>query len=549
MKLTRHDIGGELISIITKGMYADPKDALREYVQNGVDAMAETISIKIRHNNISITDDGHGMDKIIMRKAIRVGISDKNPKKSVGFMGIGIYSSLHLCEKLCIYSKTKDEKPHQLTINFAEIRFDLENQKDSKIESSTELEQQIDLQTLLENNIEFTELDEFEFPKTGTRIEMLGLDSNFFGSLSKYDEVAEYLERVVPLPFSPDFMHGAKIQKYITEICKKNNALFRTIDLLLDINGNEQKLYRPYKDSDFRDKAHPDDAPLEPKFYELNSAEGFMGLAWGCLNNGRRTIPNGKVRGFIIKKHGFTIGKREDLIIHYGRPTYFNRYVGEFIAVHPKLLPNGPRTDFEHSSIRTTFYGVLQQTANRFNKVADEYQEHQKAEEDLFSAIEKYNEITAQIEFFQDNGDKLLDFFQTLNTINISLKKKLDAEKLKGANIEKAHEAIKGINGLLDDIKSYLDIKKNKKKKATVANNANTIAKIITPNSVKPSEPAAESLIEVIQMIGLELSSDLKTIIDIIDEKFIKTQSSSREDYVKKLNELREDIEEIYESE
>jgi len=34
MKLTRHDIGGELNSIITKGMYADPKDALREYVQN-----------------------------------------------------------------------------------------------------------------------------------------------------------------------------------------------------------------------------------------------------------------------------------------------------------------------------------------------------------------------------------------------------------------------------------------------------------------------------------------------------------------------------------
>lgn len=549
MKLTRHDIGGELISIITKGMYADPKDALREYVQNGVDALAETISIKIRHNSISITDDGHGMNKIVMRKAIRVGISDKNPKKSVGFMGIGIYSSLHLCDKLCIYSKTKDERPHQLTLNFADIRFDLENQKDLKLEGQSESEQQIDLQTLLENNIEFTELDDFEFPKTGTRIEMIGLDGNFFGTLSKYEEVSEYLERVVPLPFSPEFVHGAKIQKHILDICRKNNAVFRTIDLFLDINGNEQRLFRPYKDSDFRDKSHPDDSPLEPKFYELNSAEGFLGLAWGCLNNGRRTIPNGKVRGFIIKKQGFTIGKREDLIVHYGRPTYFNRYVGEFIAVHPKLLPNGPRTDFEHSSIRTTFYGVLQQIAIKFNKVADEYQEHQKAEEDLYSAIEKYNEITAQIEFFQDNGDKLLDFFQTLNTINSSLKKKLDADKLKGSNNEKAHETIKGINGLLEDIKSYLDIKKNKKRKVTVTNNSSIIAKIITPNLIKPLEPSAENLIEVIQMIGLELNTDLKTIIDIIDEKFIKSQSFSREDYLKKLNDLKQDIEEIYESE
>lgn len=547
MKLTRHDIGGELISIITKGMYADPKDALREYVQNGVDALAETISIKIRYNNISITDNGHGMDKIVMRKAIRVGISDKNPKRSVGFMGIGIYSSLHLCDTLCIYSKTDGEKPHLLTFNFANIRFNLENQKDSKIDGQIEITQQIDLQTLLEDNIEFKELEVFEFPKTGTRIEMIGLDSNFFGSLSKYEEVSEYLERVVPLPFSPEFSYGGKIQKYIQDVCRRNNATFRTIDLFLDINGNEQKLFRPYKDSDYKDRSHPDDFPLEPRVYEMNSAEGFLGLAWGCLNNGRRTIPNGKVRGFIIKKQGFTIGKREDLIIHFGRPTYFNRYVGEFIAVHPKLLPNGPRTDFEHSSIRTTFYGVLQQTANKFNRVADEYQEYQKAEEDLFSAIEKYNEITAQIEFFQDNGDKLLDFFQTLNTINLSLKKKLEADKLRAENASKANETIKGINRLLDDIKSYLDIKKNKKKK--VVTNSNAVSKIITPNTVKPAEPSAESLNEVIQMVGLEIFNDLRTIIDIIDEKFIKSQSYSREDYVKKLNDLRQDIEEIYESE
>ena len=69
MKLTQHDIGGEIISILTKGMYADPKDALREYVQNGVDANAKTIDIKIRQNNIIIEDTGDGMDKTSMRKA------------------------------------------------------------------------------------------------------------------------------------------------------------------------------------------------------------------------------------------------------------------------------------------------------------------------------------------------------------------------------------------------------------------------------------------------------------------------------------------------
>ena len=43
-------------------MCPDPKDALREYVQNGVDADAKNINIKIRQNSIIVDDDGYGMD-------------------------------------------------------------------------------------------------------------------------------------------------------------------------------------------------------------------------------------------------------------------------------------------------------------------------------------------------------------------------------------------------------------------------------------------------------------------------------------------------------
>ena len=58
IKLTKHDIGAEIISILTKGMYFDPRDALREYVQNGIDANAQNIEIKIRGNSIVVEDDG-----------------------------------------------------------------------------------------------------------------------------------------------------------------------------------------------------------------------------------------------------------------------------------------------------------------------------------------------------------------------------------------------------------------------------------------------------------------------------------------------------------
>lgn len=122
MRFNKFDIGAEIIAILTIGMYPDPKDALREYIQNGVDAKANHIDVKIYQNNIIVHDNGYGMDYHTLRKAARIGVSDKNPSKDVGFMGIGIYSAYHLCDKLTITSKKKGNTPNKLTINFAEMK-------------------------------------------------------------------------------------------------------------------------------------------------------------------------------------------------------------------------------------------------------------------------------------------------------------------------------------------------------------------------------------------------------------------------------------------
>ena len=217
MKINRSDIGAEVISILTKGMYPDPKDALREYVQNGVDADAKNINIKIRQNSIIVDDDGYGMDYQVLRSAIRVGISEKNPSKNVGFMGIGIYSSFHLCDKLTIYSRGKENIPNKLEIDFGSMKAVLEDQKEKRIKGKIKTEDLIDLQSFLENHISLSEnrkLTDEEFPTQGTRVELTGLETEFYSALSDFEEVAEYLRNVIPLHFDKhNFSYAERVRK------------------------------------------------------------------------------------------------------------------------------------------------------------------------------------------------------------------------------------------------------------------------------------------------------------------------------------------------
>lgn len=180
MKLSKYDIGGEIIAILTRGMYPDPRDALREYVQNGIDAKAKNINVKIRQDSIIIEDDGFGMDYDTLRKAMRVGISDKNPNTDVGFMGIGIYSSYHLCDELAIYSRKNNNDPYAMVIDFHYMRQVLSKQREKRQKDEITSEELIDLQTLLSKAISLKKISSDSFPSTGTTIELLGLDPLFF---------------------------------------------------------------------------------------------------------------------------------------------------------------------------------------------------------------------------------------------------------------------------------------------------------------------------------------------------------------------------------
>ena len=94
------DVGAELLDILSRGLYTDPFDAVREYVQNAVDAGAREIIITHTGTALLIRDNGSGMGWDDLKNARRFGVSVKDTTKDIGFRGIGIYSSYGIAGKL-----------------------------------------------------------------------------------------------------------------------------------------------------------------------------------------------------------------------------------------------------------------------------------------------------------------------------------------------------------------------------------------------------------------------------------------------------------------
>jgi DNA mismatch repair ATPase MutL len=93
-------------------------DALREYIQNSIDAHTQTIELIVDPSTITVSDDGKGMSREEARNSIRLGISNKNPIEHVGFRGIGIYSAFNLCNRLEVFTKSEDESLSWFSVNW-----------------------------------------------------------------------------------------------------------------------------------------------------------------------------------------------------------------------------------------------------------------------------------------------------------------------------------------------------------------------------------------------------------------------------------------------
>ncbi len=384
------EVGGELLDILSRGLYSDAKDALREYVQNGVDAKARNIIITVDGSRAVIRDDGTGMDLNEMRDARRFGLSAKSPMQAVGFRGIGIYSAFGICEEMTISSR--QEGMSGLVgwrFRFGEMRRLLESDK------SFDIRQGIGLPGLM---LEYTEL--FEEPYRGspddhfTVVELEGIDEEYRAQLNDASEVNNYLLNTVPVAFGTEG-YGGTVNGWLVDHVDLNPVRVTLriadevdIDVLPPVAAS---VYRP----EIGWINHPDGTP--------------MAFVWYALSTNGRQIPSQDegtmVSGFLLKMKGFTLGRRDLLKPLWpatGGRSLYHHYTGEVHLLDSgRLYPNAARDDLESNPGKQLFEKQLSDFFYPMSRKARAMQARARAER-LLDSMEG---IVAQLRIEKDAPD------------------------------------------------------------------------------------------------------------------------------------------------
>ena len=530
VKFDKQDIGGEILPILTSGLYRNKLDALREYVQNAIDAKCKKIEIVIDPDTIMVDDNGIGMNFKEARNAIKLGISEKNPKENVGFRGIGIYSAYNLCNRLDIYTRSESDK------NCNVMHFDFKSAREVLAEDAerkkNNLETTVYLEKLLESTI-YVDIDQANtLTRPGTRAIMSELLDEVYEELNDWDRVENYLRDVVPLPFAEGFKHSTEIES------KLEQADYKIVPLTLQIGNNRENITRPYYNKMFEHGGKH-----APMFFDIADGKQHFGFAWVCLNDARKVLRDVKLRGLLIKKKGFSISGRYFLEPYFTRPIFNRRITGEVIIQNIDLIPNAARSDFEHNSTRQSFLLALPKFTKKLSDWADGIQKEDKAREILGDVLIRLREINSELPHIKRDRELLLKRNVQLHYCEYDLR--THSNTLKRIENDPYEEAKALLKECQDFVKSALIERRQDQEMME-----EKIIRSIQRETDKPTdtekdraEDAPKNLIDVIEDSGLSISTEMTALLVYLDDNFLHP-SMKEEEYKGMLNQLSEYLEE-----
>jgi hypothetical protein len=367
---------GTVLDALSKGLYPDKRNVIREFVQNSCDAVREfdrrtgvtsvdPIEVRIQPPSITICDRGIGMSRKKVSEYRYVGFSEKDTTENVGFRGIGTISGIAVARRIVVTStQFGHDEAFTVEIDGDGMWNSLKEQRNAPLDNLMTRFTSVKRQPAKPD-------DHYTF----VQLERIRPDSR---ELFDAGILAEHLQQCLPLPFNPEFLEG----KAISQELRTNVPDYFEGAVTLD----DRPLYKPF----LVEGQHPE---YETIFFGEDT-EKVLAFCWHIKHALPGQFSDERNRGLVYRVKNFAIGTA-----HLTRETLWRStparafyYFGEIHLMDGGLVPSADRMHFEDNEARQRMYERCSRIAKVLNKRAGVESERDRLVSALDQADEKYRD-------------------------------------------------------------------------------------------------------------------------------------------------------------
>jgi molecular chaperone HtpG len=473
-------IGAFVLETLTTGMYRNPLDALREYVQNAVDSIRAAeresvikpgagrikLSLSEKGRTLRLKDNGIGVTASdVTSRLVNIGMSAKSLDTDAGFRGIGRLAGIAYCDKLIFKTQCRGEGV------ISTVTFDAQSLRQAMSPKNREVEE---LASVVDKHIVVT-AEKARKEDNFFEVVMQGINSSGNQFLSAKD-VRSYLEQVAPLPLDTQSFHHSKS---FYDWIKKAGITLSEVSVIIDDNGTPYELYKPYKKITYPTAQGNNRVHVKGlRFFPEDATGNSPFWLWYAETNCPGIIGNDAVAGLRLRKSNIAIGLSERMtdIFRLASESYarFNRYfMGEVHIQDSSVIPNAHRDDFEETPEWLAIREQLVQFARERSKEAYSLSDGRNADiEKLISTADKQlEEVTKKQRTGLASKTEQTKLEENIGKCIVKLeaarkadRPKIEIERLskKQKEMQEAQNIIKETEFTTQNLKSSLDKKQRK---------------------------------------------------------------------------------------
>lgn len=333
-------VGGDMLRLVTAGMYDNPLVIYREYLQNAADSFASfgdgtgsvSVTIEPVESQVTIMDDGTGLSPTdAVRRLVHIGNSIKVPGVDRGLRGIGRLSALAFAENVHFTTRTRASEPvTRVSWSGCALReLDISH---------------VDARTAIEACTTVQSLPDDHWPDRFFQVTVDRVTRHAASTILNQDAVRSYIGEVCPVPLASSFPLAREIREFLAA-----HTDYFVLDVRL--NGDDAPIVRPFGQTiPLTDDYSAVFERLEIRVVPQLDLDRPAAVLWLAHTPYAGSIPQRlAIRGLRARAGNIQIGS-DDIFEHLFHETRFNGWcVGEVHVVDSRIVPNGRRDYFESS--------------------------------------------------------------------------------------------------------------------------------------------------------------------------------------------------------